>query len=536
MNLIKEITALGLDPAQLVQAGIRRDVVEFCCRELALPFSSTQAAAPPPQIPAEQTETIVIPDSPAASTIQLSVSPVRNGKESKSKAESSKPPAWPFHLLSNNPSELLQNMSKSKPLSKTVQTPMEKETKRKRETRQNSVIDPNSSGSAGVKKQKYTTSTSGLGEKVATNIIQQDEESLQSSTQPKASSSSVEAMRQAALASMKRKKAAEETQEKQPIVIDTSTSNLKKINASASDKPLEEESDDKLSRIETPSGPKASRAIYHDIDAPDMQASHDDVDDDLFGSSDLSSSMDYKSTSADPRQRTRSKISYADDYSWDVDAPLGEVDLEAPLPSLQIPVEVVSSSRNHLSKSSSAHKKRPVAADMIELSSNNSSHIPFRTKPFLPNTNWQKMVVDYSDDEEDIDVNVQTRKASTALIAHIWKQMNGADYDSEARIGSPRSAHNLPVPIDSATRFRGDLGTTPLSRSPSDADSILERKEQEIRELMARIQQLEGKRDQAPTDSQFVIKAAEKVIENRLSSKQATTSTVGGPNIEQQRC
>lgn len=503
--MIKEITALGLDPAQLIQAGIRRDVVEVCCRDLGLPIPKAQETA-------ILAEPIVIPDSPPASNRQVHVSPLANEKKIDSKVLPSKPLAWPFHLLSNNANALLQNASKGKPAGRLAQKLKEIETKRKRDTGQKNVIDSGSSSLASVKKQKNTITSSA-------STSHQGKAGKESNVP----SSPMEAMRLAALASMKRKKAAEETQS----VVDAG--NLKEVNASTSNKPISAETDTTSTKNEIPTGPKASRPIYHDIDAPELQVSHDEVADDLFGSSELSFSVDCSTASADPRQRTRSKMSYADEYSWDVDAPTGEVDLEAPLPSLQTSAGPLLFASREMSKSSSGQKKRPVAADLIEMSGNSSYPLTSRFKPFLSSANWQKVVLDCSDDddeEEGNDGDEQNRKASTALIAHIWKQMNGSDNDSESRIGSPRFAHSLPVPVDSTMKSRSETGT-PLSKSPSDADLILSRKEQEIREMSARIQEMERRLGQAPTDPQLVVKAAEKVVEEKLSFKRANSKAVG---------
>jgi hypothetical protein len=458
MKLIKEITALGLDPAQLVQAGIRQEIVAFCCNELRLPFSHQGDNNVSGNGPSGQMSTVQAGPSSNALPNDSTDSVRRQGKQAK----------------------------RSKSASAASQTAGSSQVGLAAEVPILPPFDPPSSA---------LRSAPLLPPNVAAQEILMP---------PAMVSPDMEAMRRAALASMKRKKAAAEEKGQQSVTDDIATGDITEAEPIPTDAPL----------VDITSGPKAAKPFYHDIDAPPAQ-SLEDVDgiQDLMMEGDVSNSsisMDTITRSADPRESKRSKLlSYADNFSGDMDAPIGEVDLEAPMPSLELKSRPLAGGSD-AGRSRSAHRKRPLAADLMELSSSASSPAP-RSKPFLPSAMWQKMVVDCSDDEEeDSNEHGQVRQASTSFIAQVWKQMNTSEED---QVGSPRSNNPLPV---------GDNIAKAPTMTRSTSDAVLQ-KEQEIREMMAKIQELEKRRGQAPTDVKVIASVARKAVE----SEEAVSIIVG---------
>ena len=333
----------------------------------------------------------------------------------------------------------------------------------------------------------------------------------------------MDAMRRAALASMKRKKPA--------AVSDAATAELVQQYAlpgalSYIDEPVRPSriipSSISESLLNVPRGPKSSKPHYHDIDAPTSQAV--DIEEGQWGedASPLAPTRANDDVAADPRQAKRAKFSYSDDYSWDVDAPSGDVDLEAPLPSLEAkPITRASKQVPPPEVTRTTGRKRRLnAMDLMELSgaSTPEYQVPIRQKPFLPNTDQrQRLVVEYSDDEDESegDVHGKTRQASTTFIAHIYKQLNGSEDDVESsKTNSPRLAQGLSV-NNPATQRRVSPSAS------SSATSSLSRKEEEIREMMAKIQELEKRRGLAPSEPQVLADAARVTLEAANAEEKA---------------
>lgn len=545
MSLIKEITALGLDPAQLVKAGIRSDIVAVCCRELNLPFALEETLAGAPS-----TAVVYSPLSTAASfpVVAESSEQGRKGSERKG-APASLPsrPGWSDahregrskgkQTESRQPATPLEGGDEVKSLAAGAVSAKPKRQRTKSQRHKELVTgfdnDEGQETKNMLQREKAADDTtlhfsstppsavSSLGQDKTLPMQVQLQHAPPLPFSPSAilnPSSAVEAMRQAALASMRRKKAAGELDRSEignPALEGPKVAQLAGLPA------------------DVPRGPRAARNLYYDIDAPQEhqnpgleQALQDDGIEAATGeegqegaksvgasSAVPSSAVDASFSEPDPRQAKRPRVSYADDYSWDVDTPIGEVDLEAPLPSLNAnPVNSAPSSgsliRDVRTRATQRRgRRRPVAADLNE-SSSNVHAFPARPQPFLSGPQWQRLVLDCSDDEdEDSDAreeaaSKQIRQESTAFIAEIWKRIG---VDDESKIASPLPEVGTPGLDSTASTARA---SPRLSNVAS-----LSKKEEEIRRMTAKIQAMEKRRGQVPSDPQMVASAARIAVE-----------------------
>ena len=603
MSLIKEITALGLDPAQLVKAGIRSDIVAVCCRELNLPFAPEETLAGAPS-----TAVLNSPLSTTAGIPVIAESSVQGRKGSEWRgAPASLPsrPGWSDahregrskgrQTGSRQPATSLEGGDEIKSL--TAGTGVDKPKRQRSKSQRHKELVTGLDNDEGQEKEDMlqrektaddTTShfsstppsaASSLGLDKTLPMQAQLQRAPPLPLSPSAilnPSSAVEAMRQAALASMRRKKAAGEHDAEKPTVQAPALSQLS--NRSEVGNPaLEGPKVAQLAGLpaDVPRGPRAARNLYYDIDAPQEhqnpgleQALQDDGIEAATGEEEQegaksvgassavpSSAIDASFSEPDPRQAKRPRVSYADDYSWDVDTPIGEVDLEAPLPSLDAnPVNSAPSSgsliRDVRTRATQRRgRQRPVAADLNE-SSSNVHAFPARPQPFLSGPHWQRLVLDCSDDEDEgSDVrgeaaSKQIRQESTAFIAEIWKRIG---VDDESKIASPLPEVGTPG-LDST------VSTARASPRLSNVAS-LSKKEEEIRRMTAKIQAMEKRRGQAPSDPQMVASAARIAVEGskdegglqkqrheaaivdvpQAKDKAAMTSTVGLLEQDHQR-
>ncbi|UZJ54023.1 hypothetical protein CBS101457_003343 [Exobasidium rhododendri] len=562
MKLIKEITSLGLDPAQLVEAGIRSDIVAFCCRELNIPFSVNQASTSAVDSGGGNSGNAglpIVPQVPKTLSVSNSVRSEtnKNAREDQQKQAKKKKEVQGGRLsLPAKPAavEISATVNGSgRPQKKARKKDRFESTVARSETLEGLAEVQRTSGSHApialapidnsTSKSAFTNSTSWnvpmLQEETASTV-----ETSPSSAPSTASalpngpgsepnqvdkSSAMESMRQAALASMKRKHFEASESERRHSMLPTSSSTFNLQTQRHTTIPPGPESNSTLFRLSTtaegaplnaPRGPRAAmvkpKPVYHDIDAPHEQAVtiKEEEEEDELRSEEDEEEQSIQFATSDPRQAKRPKVSYVDDYSWQMDAPVGEVDLEAPLPSLSVPFAKAMSRETTPLEAPRRFKRRPVAADLLDASGTSYS-ITLPRKEFLPTAPWQKIIVDCSDDETEGEeqekspmAHRQIRQESTAFLAWIWKKMMGSEADDGGKASSV--PHSREEQMRSNERSRHD---SPNTSSASEANQSLTKKEQEIREMMAKIQELERKRGQAPTDSRVLASAALSVVE-----------------------
>ncbi|PWN50354.1 hypothetical protein IE53DRAFT_362449, partial [Violaceomyces palustris] len=223
---------------------------------------------------------------------------------------------------------------------------------------------------------------------------------------------------------------------------------------------------------------------------------------------------------------SRQRISYVDDFDARPEAPAGEVDYNAPLPTLDLPSyddawnrsfddgsvyptrESSSSPFPQPSTSVSVRqvgRRRPVASDFDGGSLQTPPMNPVqRLRRFLPQPYRVRLVLEVSDDEGDSDDSessesefLYVRRQTTRDIYHLWAESeltessdsNGQTWEgSGARLGNSVGPEVVP---------KGSQRTDQQSRQRENERNKMDelsRKEQAIREMMERIKELERRR------------------------------------------
>ncbi|KAN0060625.1 hypothetical protein ACQY0O_007283 [Thecaphora frezii] len=269
---------------------------------------------------------------------------------------------------------------------------------------------------------------------------------------------------------------------------------------------------------------------YRDVDAPTSEQSID---------------LDFGSTAVPPARRQQ--ISYADAFSRKPDTPAGEVDLDAPLPSLAAPATAPTNletsaslrGRDHFDGQPAgfadtvprqaaqsqapagvlAHgprRRRPVAADFDEMPSfSHQSEAPRRRVQFFRQPYRTRLIIEVSDDDDDDNYNnldddeeerCTSRTAACAAVRRHTMQAIYALYLAERGLAVPsstttqaleaRSGKALDTPHGAVTPTRKE-GSQPTAASTPKADTPNEellKKEQDIKLLLQRIKALERKK------------------------------------------
>lgn len=506
MRLIKDITSLGLKPMQLVEAGIRQDIVIACCRELNISMNGGPVQPDP-------RERLRLDDHPLiTSQIARSPSPpfstsIKIKSENESRAPSSSPAGLPAKPVWTDSVSIDHSQVNPRLLSKKARKAIQKKADQE-EQKGRPVADMS------VEEMPVEIRASG------SNVKLEDDAPLASVAVPSVlekavvveGPSMVEKMRLAALASMKRKKAVASMASIDGKGIASTGDSQMSADVSVPILPAATPTNNVAMTLDNglppnvPTGPRSTKPAYHDIDAPQMIHLEDDEEV-------MEAPSSSRFSDADPRQSRRS--TYAEDYAWEADAPSGDVDLEAPLPSLETKSVNLSQARMTHPLPSRPARKRPLAADLMDMSGASTPEYQPRPRPFLSDAmQRQRLVLECSDDEdEESDENGKARQASTAFISQIYKQLNGSEDDLG---NASRSVLSVPTPPN---------GSTVRRVSPSSSSADLSKKEQEIKEMMAKIQAMEKKRGQAPSDPRVLAEVVKATVEEAVQQSNSVENT-----------
>lgn len=232
--------------------------------------------------------------------------------------------------------------------------------------------------------------------------------------------------------------------------------------------------------LDTESDETRKRA-YNDVDAADGNDDASELGSYFMG-------IDNVTNSQPPAQRQR--VSYADSFSVRPQAPKGDVDLNAPVPTL--------TAAHALSTMPATKHSRPVAADFDD-----SYTVEPRAKRFLDVPHGLNTVVDISDDESEDDAeasgNVSHFELKSGLSEQQARQLHkktgdelNAIYRSlHGKESMPRAIVKRPDETDVTTPHATQDGSR---ASAGDSREDLIRKELEIQLLTRKIQLRESQR------------------------------------------